>query len=345
MRVLYHIPYAHGLGADRWICEAWKEGFLARGHEFHLLQDGERLDERARAVQPDVFLTAINVLDLEAEHSTLEHMRARSVKVVLGVYWPIESGVPPARIEMLRREDLADLYFGEREPEQMTRFEEETGKRYHVIPNAANPRMHFPVEPVREYAYDIVYLGANLRKKRWFAENVIRPLRKAYRVGVFGPGWSLQDTLLRAGSKACKLAHIYPVAQVIDRIRTSIPPEAERQLYSSAKICLNFHEREDDGSQPHYIVNQRTFKIPACGGFQLCDSVSAVRKYFREDEVIVASLDRDEWREKIEHFLNREAERKEIQERGTRRALHEHMSSNRVDTLLSLLSSGSNRQW
>src|SRR5207302_1169071 len=254
-----------------------------------LLRLGAARDGRARLLQA-----------IRADPCALEHMRARSVKVVLGVYWPIESGVPPARIEMLRREDLADLYFGEREPEQMTRFEEETGKRYHVIPNAANPRMHFPVEPVREYAYDIVYLGANLRKKRWFAENVIRPLRKAYRVGVFGPGWSLQDTLLRAGSKACKLAHIYPVAQVIDRIRTSIPPEAERQLYSSAKICLNFHEREDDGSQPHYIVNQRTFKIPACGGFQLCDSVSAVRKYFREDEVIVASLDRDEWREKIE---------------------------------------------
>src|SRR5437588_12348772 len=151
----------------------------------------------------------------------------------------------------------------------MTRFDEKTGNRYHVIPNAANPRMHFPVEPVREYAYDIVYLGANPRKRRWVAENVVRPLRKAYRVGVFGPGWSLQDTLLRAGSKACKLAHIYPVAQVIDRIRTSIPPEAERQLYSSAKICLNFSEREDDGYQPHYILSQVTFNIQAFGRLTL----------------------------------------------------------------------------
>jgi spore maturation protein CgeB len=91
-------------------------------------------------------------------------------------------------------------------------------------------------------------------------------------------------------------------------------------------------------------VNQRTFKIPACGGFQLCDHVPAIRKYFREDEVILASLDRAEWRDKIEHFLHREAERKEIQERGTQRALHEHMSSNRVDALLFILPPGSRRR-
>ncbi len=339
MRVLYHIPYPYGLGADRWICDAWREGFLARGHEFHLFQDGERLAERARAVEPDVFLTAINILDLDAESAALRRLRSRGTKVAVWVHWPLGPGTPAARAEWLRREDLADLYFGEREPEQMTRFEEETGKRYQAIPNAANPRMHFPVEPVRRYAYDIVYLGANLRKKRWFAENVIRPLRRTHRVGVFGPGWSLQDTLLRGWSKVCKLARAYPVARAIDRIRISIPPDAERQLYSSAKISLNFHEREDDGSQPHYIVNQRTFKIPACGGFQICDDVPAIRKYFGEDEVVLARLDRPEWLEKVEYFLSHESERKGMQRRGTARALREHMSTNRVDTLLALLGS------
>jgi len=337
MRVLYHIPYPHGLGADRWIYEAWREGFLARGHEFHLFRDGERLAERVHAIEPDVFLTFINILDYDAERATLQRIRARGTKVLMGVYWPLEPRVPPARIETFRREDLADIYFGEREPEQMARFEDETGKRYHVIPNAANPRMHFPVAPVRRYAYDIVYLGANLRKKRWFAENILQPLRRKYRVGVFGPGWSVQDTMLRACSKACKLARAYPVARMIDRARVSIPPDAERLLYSSAKISLNFHEREDDGSQPHYIVNQRTFKIPACGGFQLCDHVPAIWKYFREDEMVLASLDRAEWLEKIEYFLHHETEREEIRRRGTRRALDEHMSTNRVDALLSLL--------
>ena len=339
MRVLYHIPYPHGLGADRWIFEAWREGLLARGHEVHLFCDGERLAERVRVVEPDVFFTFINILDFDAERPTLQRMRARGTKVLVWVHWPLEPPVPPDRAEMLRREDLADIYFGEREPEQMTRFEEETGKHYHVIPNAANPRLHFPVEPVRRYAYDIVYLGANLRKKRWFAENVLRPLRRKYRVGVFGPGWSAQDTVLRAWSKACKLVRAYPVARVIDRVRISIPPEAERELYSSAKISLNFHEREDDGSQPHYIVNQRTFKIPACGGFQICDHVPAIRRYFREDEVVLASLDRAEWFDKIEYFLQREPERKEIQRRGTQRAMDEHRSPNRVDALLALLTS------
>src|SRR5207248_8747832 len=66
-----------------------------------------------------------------------------------------------------------------------------------------------------------------------------------------------------------------------------------RLYYSSAKICLNFHEREPDGSQPHYIVNQRTFKIPACGGFQMCDEVPAIRKYFSDSEIVLLPLVRD----------------------------------------------------
>src|SRR5207237_5474244 len=139
----------------------------------------------------------------------------------------------------------------------------------------------------------------------------IRSVRSTHRVGVFGPGWSLQDTVLRAWSKACKLARAYPVARAIDRARISIPPDAERQLYSSAKIALNFHEREDDGSQPHYIVNQRAFKIAACGGFQICDFVPALRKYFSEDEVVMATEPGD-WLDKVEYFLAHDDERQQI---------------------------------
>lgn len=337
VRVLYHLPYPGGLGADRWICEGWREGFRALGHEFSLFTAGQGLYERARATNSDLFFTAINLIDIERERTALRALRDQGVRVLLWVHWPLESRIDPRRSEILRREDVADIYFGEREQEQMERFERETGKPYHVIPHAANPALHFPVDPVPRYRYDIVYLGANLRKKRWFVHNVLRPLGKRYRVGVFGPGWDARDHVLRLGSKISKMAGAFAVAGWIDRARIAVPPEAERALYSSATISLNFHEREDDGSQPHYIVNQRTFKVPACGGFQICDHVPAIRKYFAEDELVMAPLDRDEWMAKIEHFLQRESERKAIQTKATQRAQREHMSTNRVRRVLELL--------
>jgi spore maturation protein CgeB len=335
--VLYHIPYPAGVGADRWICEGWREGFRALGHEFSLLTAGQELSARARATNADLFVTAINLLDIERERTALRALRSQGVSVLLWVHWPLEARIDPRRSEILRREDVADIYFGEREPEQMERFERETGKPYHVIPNAANPALHFPVDPVPRYRYDIVYLGANLRKKRWFVQNVLRPLTKAYRVGVFGPGWDVRDHVQRLGSKVCRMAGAFAVAGWIDRARIAVPADAERALYSSAKVSLNFHEREDDGSQPHYIVNQRTFKIPACGGFQVCDAVPAIRRYFAEDELITAGLDRDEWMTKIEYFLRHDGERTAIQAKGALRAQGEHMSTNRVRQVLGLL--------
>ena len=337
MRVLYHIPYPDGLGADRWICEGWREGFRALGHEFHLLTAADRLSARASTTSPDLFFTAVNLIDPERERATLRAMRGQGTKVLLWVHWPLEARIDPRRAEALRRDDVADLYFGEREPDQMELFQRETGKAYHVIPNAANPALHFPVPPVPRYRYDIVYLGANLRKKRWFDEHVLRPLRRKYRVGVFGPGWSARDQVLRAGSRLCRLAGAFGAAKAIDRARIAVPPEAERALYSSAAICLNFHEREDDGSQPHYIVNQRTFKIPACGGFQICDEVPAISKYFGDDEIVMIPLDPGEWMVRVEYFLRHAQEREAIRSRGAERARRDHLSTHRVKATLALL--------
>jgi spore maturation protein CgeB len=340
MRILYHIPYPDGLGADRWICEGWREGFRALGHDFHLLTAEGRLADWTGDRRPDLFFTAVNLIDLDRERDTLAALRARGTRVLLWVHWPLEPRIDPRRAEIIRREDVADLYFGEREPEQMARFERETGKRYHVIPHAANPALHFPVDPVAKYRFDVVYLGANLRKKRWFARHVLRPLARTCRLAVFGPGWTARDHALRAASRLCRSVRAFQAAKAIDRARITVPPDAERALYSSAAIALNFHEREDDGSQPHYIVNQRTFKIPACGGFEICDEVPAVRKYFGEDEVVMARLDPEDWIGKVRHFLAHPEERERIRARGAERARRDHLSTHRVAALLALLGHG-----
>ncbi len=254
----------------------------------------------------------------------------------MNVYWPM-SDQPAARVDALARYDIADLYCGEREPDSMTGFGAHTGKRYVTMPQSANPRFHRPVPSDPKFAYDVAFVGAKLPHKRWFNDNILGVLRKRYRVGLFGPGWTVRDNTLRAISKGARMINYRPLARLCDNARFSISDEDEVCLYASSKVSLNFHEREPDNSQPHHIVNQRTFKIAACGGFQIVDTVAALPRYFASDEIVTAGFDARQWLDKVEYFLTHEAERKSIQERATARALSSHMAQNRVALLEQLL--------
>jgi hypothetical protein len=331
---LFNCPYLSAPGAIRWIVASWGEGFKRRGYAFHTCDDPRQLETMCRDLRPDILYCDIVSTPLEDEacRKLLAEMRQRGTKVCLNVYWPMVDQ-PTARIEALTRFDIADLYCGEREPDSMTAFTASTGKPYVTMPQSANPRFHHPVPADPKFAYDVAFVGAKLPHKRWFNDNILGALRKRYRVGLFGPGWTLRDNTLRAISKGARMANYLPLARVCDSARFSISDADETCLYSSSKISLNFHEREPDNSQPHHIVNQRTFKIAACGGFQIVDPVLALPRYFNNNEIVTASFDAKDWLDKVDYFLNHEAERKAIQERATARALNSHMAQHRVDFL------------
>lgn len=337
-KVIFNCPYIHGPGAIKWIVASWEEGFRLKGYEFHTCQDDRTLEAMWERIRPQILYCDIVATRIEdpAIQAFLKKSRAAGTKVCLNIFWPLVAQ-PETRAEALRRHDVADLYCGEREPDSMGSFEPDCGKKYVTLPQSASPRFHFPTAPVAKYSFDVVYLGAKLPHKRWFNENVIGRLRKKYNVGLFGPAWTLRDNTLRAASKASRLAGVPALAKTFDRFRIYIPEVDENKLYSSAKIALNFHEREPNNSQPHHIVNQRTYKIAACGGFQIVDPVAALPKYFAPDEIVTASFDAHDWLEKVAYYLAHEEERKAIQERATVRALREHMAHHRVELLERLL--------
>ena len=335
---IFNGPYADGPGAIRWIVASWAEGFRRRGYEFSTCDDPSRLKAQIEANPPTILYCDIVATPIEnpAFREVLSQARKRGTKIALNVFWPLFAQ-PPARAQALIDHDVADLYCGEREPDSMEAFERDTGKRYVTMPQSANPLYHFPGPYSKRFAYDVVFLGAKLPHKRWFNENIIGALQKRFNVGVFGTGWTLRDNSLRALSKASRMMHCRPLARTFDKFRFAVSDADENSLYASAKISVNFHEREPDNSQPHHIVNQRTFKIAACGGFQLIDPVKGLPKYFNSDEIVTAGFSSEEWVQKVEYYLTHEAERKAIQERATARALREHMAPNRVDLMEKLL--------
>jgi spore maturation protein CgeB len=338
MKVFYHIPHPDVNGAERWIYEAWKAGFTQLGFDVYILRFEDNIFEKIKLNRPDIFITDISVIDLNIYGNFLNEIRLKGSKVAILTHWPLVGSAYKNKTYLMHN-NCADLYFGERISDAKL-FERDTNKQYICIPNAANPEHHFPVAPSEDFASDILYIGSNLPHKKWFKDNILNNLlkNKKYKVRIIGRGWTSYDLILRVLRKILIHLNFIRLKKIVEKLTIKISDDDERNYYSSAKICLNFHEREPDGSQPHYIVNQRSFKIPACGGFQICDDVGALRDYFLEGkEIVLLPLDKKKWLETIEYYLLHSEERENIRRRGSKKALKFHMATNRCLTMLSYL--------
>ena len=331
MTILYHISYPNGLGADRWIYEGWRNAFEDLGHKVYTVRDGKEISDLAEKIKPDLLMTYASLWDFN-NWVFARPLVLRRPNIVMFIDNVILKN--SNFIKLVKEGNLADLYFGERSEEAMADFEKLTGKKYYLIPNAADKTVYFPTQPVKKYKCDICFVGAYLPKKKKVFKKIIFPLLKKYDVRIYGPYWTWKDLFLLAGNKLFRRLKFYLVADFLNKQRLILSAEEENKLYSSTKICLNIHERDVNG-RDYDLVNQRTFKIPLCGGFQICDKVESLKKFFSEDEVIM--VDDSEWLEKIDYYLTHEKERKKIQEKGTERALKEHTYHNRVEQLLNLI--------
>ena len=101
--------------------------------------------------------------------------------------------------------------------------------------------------------------------------------------------------------------------------------------FNKSRININIHA-------PHSIqgVNIRTFEIPACNSFQLCDNFSEMPSLFREGKEIVCYNDTKELKELVDHFLCKDnvEERDRITKAGHKRVLAEHTVKHRIQKIL-----------
>lgn len=336
MKILNPINFITSVGADRWIGSGLKDAFEDLGHEVFWIQNSEDIEARLREVKPDIVFLGIDRLKLSDVPALIE-FRKTGGKVVVAVSSVFDEHTEYWKV--VKEHDIADMYRGETEPDWMVGFEKASGRKYTLTPNAAHERLHFPTEPVKKYECDIVFLGANLPLKRELFERLLFPLQKKYRVKLFGPGWTIKDKALRAMAYAARRIGLSDLNDRLSKMRITVPPNEENQLYSSAKVCINLHEKREGFSKNHVILNERTFKIPACGGFEICDFVppeEVLRRYFKEDEMAYAK-DPGDWFAKIDYYLKHDAEREAIRAKGTERALRDHLYTNRVKDIIAML--------
>lgn len=341
MRVLYTVSNPYGLGADKWIWEGYRDAFLDEGHEFLTLSEFDDFQKTAEQASPDLFLLDFCFFERFAPSVSpdfFSRLKQRGTKIFCLTDVGVDKEVrQEERMELFRKYlPFFDICYSNYAPETTAGFEERFGKPLHFIPHAANTRYYFPDSPDPKFACDIAFVGSFYTQKREQYDKLLFPLFKKYKVRLYGAGWTKRDRILRLASGLARRARLSLLARQISKLRILLSPNDERKLYSSAKICINIHEYYCDGTTKGFS-NEREFKVPACGGFQVSDYIPGMERYFELGREIIALKTPEEWFQKIEYYLTHDGERKRIQEQGTARVLNEHTYRHRVRQLMSLM--------
>lgn len=152
------------------------------------------------------------------------------------------------------------------------------GINIYSIPFGFNPLIHFPESA--EVEYDYFFVGHNSYLKAEETKKYLIPIVNKYQGLLRGTGWGESFT--------------------------EISPNDVRYYYNRAKINLNYHLQ----IQKRYKceVNERTYIIGACGGFQLVDNPMLIKELYSEKEIAIAK-DHKQYLEMFAHYLNKPDER------------------------------------
>ena len=341
LKILFHIPSLETVYAAGFIYEGYKDAFLELGHEFRPLTSSNDINKVLNIYHPDIFISSLNDYCLKFLNLKLLHKFRKNGMVFFNQIgsWNLSinqfSGEAlknkPFYIDLIKNGLAGDIFFNwfQQDDSCMDGFTNSTGYPFHTILLAANIKKYF-YEYDKKYQSNISYVGSYLPDKKEFINKHVLPLMKKYDVRVYGSDWTFQDRLLGYVQKVGQYFNINPLKKVRS---IKLPLDDERKVYSSSAISLNMHENHQRLNGKDF--NERTFKIIASGGFEICDNVKVLRKYFNKKELIIAENTHD-WFEKIEYYLKYPEKRVPIIEAGRKKVLELHTYHNRVAQIISI---------
>ncbi|VVB57142.1 Glycosyl transferases group 1 [uncultured archaeon] len=338
MKILYHVEDVRNTTTNQFLYRNFADGFEALGHTVQPISFADDFAAKLKAEQPDVFITSsFKTYFAHTDFKALNSARASGLNVVVWVeplpgfsYGIYGLHTEPGKIEKIKAGEWGDAYISCLDDARFdAAFLEATGAHHHAMPLAANPKLHFPENLPR--TYDVAYVGNRLPRKEHTFQSVLFPLKKTRRVAIKGYNWSTLDRVINKFNRVARARRL-PLPEI--RTPNVITLDEERRLYSSTKACLNFHE--DAQITLGMDVNERTFKVPACGGFEISDNPKAVRKYYAEDEMATVESEA-EWAKTIDYYLADDALRERMQKKATERTLREHIYPKRCEKLLGLV--------
>ena len=346
MNIIYNIPHLNTGAAGRTIYYGYKHAFKQIGHNFIPLTVRDNFRNVIEENNPDIYIFSLNkystkFMDIDwLREYKKEH---KNLKIFVWIpFW--KSPLSKLRIneapslsqmpDMLNivNSGLCDFCYSqmdENDP-RMEGFEKETGYKYYSIPLAADT---FYMDSIfdEKFKADISFIGTLLPEKRDFIKKNVLPLKRKYDLKLYGQDWTFPEKVMSFSRKAGQYFDI-PVLKNIQKLSLSLEDEAT--IYKSSVISINVHE--DYQKRFGKDCNERTFKIPLYGGFEITDDVAVIRKYFKEGEEIVVAKDSKDWFEKINYYMKYPEKRLKIMEAGKAKVLKDHTYLNRAEKIIKI---------
>lgn len=347
IKILYHIPSIYTVYANRTIYNGFKNAFLDLGYEFYTFTSHDKLEEKLKQIKPNIFITCSHIFwkkDLNFE--LLNKYRKNGMVMFTKIdFWNSPMSIARVNeakslkddlvtVEEIKNGDLGDIFFHvvEQGDPRMDGFKDSTGKDFVTIPLAAD-KISLKSDIVDKFKADISFIGTYLPDKRKFFKEYVFPLRNSFDLKLYGQDWTFTD---RAMGWIQRIGQYFNLPYIESIKKPSLELEDEGKIYASSLISINVHEqyqREFGGD-----CNQRTFNIPFSNGFEITDDVKCIRKYFNEDEIVIAK-NKDEWFEKINYYIKNPDKRIPYIKKGRERVEKDHTYNNRANQIIDIYNS------
>ena len=195
-------------------------------------------------------------------------------------------------------------------------FRERHGVRnVSFLPHGFDPHVHRPLAPVP--SRPVSFIGSPSPRK----EAYLRRLADAVgweNLDVWGEGWGgVRAGVLRRSVHGAGVYGDFYAAAV-----------------SGSRINLGLQHEGGPGYPSGDLTTERTFLIPACGGFLLHERTGELADYYEEGRECACFGSPDELVEKVSWYLRHDDERVRIARAGHRRCVRENALSVRADAII-----------
>lgn len=195
-------------------------------------------------------------------------------------------------------------------------------KAGYFLSHGYNPSLHCPVEldarDILDYGCDVSFIAIHSSYKEEILEGLVS-LRPNLNFCIWGNGWKERCT------SAALHQHIKGFPLVGERYIRAI---------QAARINLGIMNGPRYGASSGDHVTERSFQIPACGGFMLHQRNAEILDLYQEGEEMACFDSLEELVTKIDYFLSHPEERHRIARAGRLRCAPAYSFDNRMAELL-----------
>lgn len=345
LKILYHFPNPDTIYAGKAIYFGYKHAFEDLGHKFYPLTQNDNQEELFCNYKPDIFFTSMSSLAFKyLDLKLLKKGKKNGTKVFVNTpFWksPISKfrineiqslSENKERIKLIQSGDFGDIYYNvcEQGDPYMDGFTKITGYELYTILLAADKTLIYPEYCVK-FDADISFIGTYLPAKKKILDEQVFPLIKKYRTKIYGQDWTLWSRFFGLVQRG---GQYFNVPYLKSFLKQPLKLDDEKKIYTSSLVSINVHE--DYQKKFPGDINERTFKIPLAGGFEIVDNVPSLKKYFKAGKELIVAESKKDWFEKIDYYIKNQEKRIPIIEAGRKRVLEQHTYHNRVEQVIKI---------